>query len=95
MRLHLKAYLEYLKRAAVGIPAAPFSSFLWVGFGDAVVEVVQTLGVFALSLATIATYPVSVFVIGTIAFERDRRSEKRHAEWLREMSRGDCIDWTE
>jgi hypothetical protein len=41
------------------------------------------------------TYPVSVFVVAAIACERDRRSEKRHAEWLRKMSRGDCIDWTE
>jgi hypothetical protein len=95
MKLYLKAYLNYLRAAAIGIPTAPFNSFLWAGVGAALREIGETLIGLVGCLVIIVTYPVSVFVVAAIACERDRRSEKRHAEWLRKMSRGDCIDWTE
>lgn len=95
MKLYAKAYLQYLKSAAVGIPAAPFRSFLWSGFGEALRELADTLATFILCLVTLATYPVAVFIVAAVACERDRRAELKHAQWLKEMSRGDCIDWTE
>ena len=94
MKGYAKAYLHYLHAAAIGIPTAPFSSFLWVGVGEALRELADTLATLIACLVTLATYPVSVFVIAAYACERDRREEVRHAEWLKEMSSGDCIDWT-
>lgn len=95
MKAYAKAYLHYLRAAAIGIPSAPFSSFLWSGVGAAFRELADTLATLIACLVTLATYPVSVFVIAAYAVERDRRAEVKRAKWLKEMSRGDCIDWTE
>lgn len=93
--MYAKAYLHYLRKSATGIPAAPFDPDLWHGVGDALREIAGTLIGLIACLLMVVTYPVSVFVISAIACERDRRGAKKRKAWLREMSRRDCIDWTE
>jgi hypothetical protein len=85
LKLYLKAYLGYLKRAAIGIPASLVSEDIWRDVPDAIREIAGTLVALIICSLLVITYPVSVFVVSAIAFERDRRAERRHAEWLKSL----------
>jgi hypothetical protein len=94
-KAYVLAYTKYLKKAAIGLPQAPFHFDVWVGFREASLEVLRTLGAFVALLCMVCAYPVAVPFVALVALESDRRSAKRRARSLREASRGDCINWSD
>ncbi|WP_322009239.1 hypothetical protein [Paraburkholderia sp. J12] len=95
MKTWLKAYRHYLKKAARTLPVC---LFMWEGWRDMLDEVRALLGsilCILFCLFVTLTFPVSVFLVAACACESDRRYAKRRAAYLREMSRGSCVDWSE
>jgi hypothetical protein len=72
----MKTYLACLRRAALGIPLAPFNSQVWEGFGGALVAIFDTLATFFACVLALVTYPVSVFVFAAILRYNERHRAK-------------------
>jgi hypothetical protein len=81
------SYRTYLKRAAIGIPLAPFSSQLWSGVGNALKELFQTLATLLACIAILALYPASAFVLAAIATRNDRQAVARSKRYFEGMNR--------
>jgi len=88
----VRTYGSALREAAVGIFTGPWKTGFWSDLWRALTETGWQLFVLLMWLISVATYPVSVFLIAWLAVYSDAKSAEAHRkadeEWFKGMHRG-------